>query len=208
MAAQAQAQYIAMHHQHHPKGHQSSSVIVRHIKAPVDIVWSFVRRFDVPQNYKPFIRECESNEIFKVGSVRHISMRTGLPATSSVEMLSRFDEEEHILGIKIIGGDHRLRNYSSILTMHPEEIDGQDGTMLIESFIVDVPEGNSNDETCCFVRALINCNMKSLMLLSEKMVIRVQEAAAAAAAAAAAGEVVVEDAAAAREVVMEEANGV
>ena len=41
--------------------------------------------------------------------------------------------------------------------------------MVIESFVVDVPEGNTKDETCYFVEALIRCNLKSLADVSERM---------------------------------------
>ncbi|GAB2218053.1 hypothetical protein Droror1_Dr00001270 [Drosera rotundifolia] len=41
------------------------------------------------------------------------------------------------------------------------------GTMVIESFFIDVPEGNTKDEICFFVEALINCNLKSLANVSE-----------------------------------------
>lgn len=35
--------------------------------------------------------------------------------------------------------------------------------------MVDVPEGNTQEETCYFVKALINCNLKSLADVSERM---------------------------------------
>ncbi|GJT35358.1 putative reverse transcriptase domain-containing protein [Tanacetum coccineum] len=41
--------------------------------------------------------------------VREVNVRSGLPATTSMEMLELLDEEEHILGMRIVGGDHRLR---------------------------------------------------------------------------------------------------
>lgn len=43
---------------------------------------------------------------------------------------------------------------------------------MIESFVVDVPEGNTNDETCYFVRALIKCNLKSLADVSERLAVQ------------------------------------
>lgn len=44
-----------------------------------------------------------------IGSVREVNVKSGLPATTSTERLELLDDEEHILGIKIVGGDHRLR---------------------------------------------------------------------------------------------------
>lgn len=65
-----------------------------------------------------------------------------------------------------------LQNYCSIITVHPEVIDGRPGTMVIESFVVDVPEGNTRDETCYFVEALIRCNLSSLADVSERMAVQ------------------------------------
>nr|GMC99970.1 abscisic acid receptor PYL9-like [Ipomoea batatas] len=74
--------------------------------------------------------------------------------------------------MRIVGGDHRLRNYSSIITVHPEVIDSRPGTLVIESFVVDVPDGNTQDETCYFVEALIKCNLKSLAEVSERLAVQ------------------------------------
>lgn len=65
-----------------------------------------------------------------------------------------------------------LQNYSSILTLHPDIIDGRPGTLVIESFVVDVPDGNTKDETCYFVEALIKCNLKSLSDVSERLAVQ------------------------------------
>ncbi|KAE9460216.1 hypothetical protein C3L33_07880, partial [Rhododendron williamsianum] len=132
-------------------------------------VWSLVRRFDQPQGYKPFVSKCTMQGDLNIGSLRQVNVKSGLPATTSTERLELLDDEEHILGIRIVGGDHRLRNYSSIITVHPEIVDGRPGTLVIESFVVDVPDGNTKDETCYFVRALINCNLKSLAEVSERL---------------------------------------
>jgi len=65
-----------------------------------------------------------------------------------------------------------LQNYSSIVTVHPESIDGRPGTLVIESFVVDVPEGNTKDETCYFVEAVIKCNPTSLAEVSERLAVQ------------------------------------
>lgn len=65
-----------------------------------------------------------------------------------------------------------MQNYSSIITLHPEVIDGRPGTLVIESFVVDVPDGNTQDETCYFVEALIKCNLKSLADVSERLAVQ------------------------------------
>ncbi|XP_030468341.1 abscisic acid receptor PYL3 [Syzygium oleosum] len=168
-----EAQYIQRHHRHDPRPNQCTSALFKHVKAPVNLVWSLVRRFDQPQKYKPFVSRCvmRGGEL-GIGSVREVNVKSGLPATTSTERLELLDDEEHILGVRIVGGDHRLRNYSSIMTVHPEVIDGRPGTLVIESFVVDVPEGNTRDETCYFVEALIRCNLKSLADVSERMAVQ------------------------------------
>ncbi|KAI3494899.1 hypothetical protein L1887_36910 [Cichorium endivia] len=168
------AQYIRRHHNHNTDSKQCASAVVKHIKAPVDIVWSLVRRFDQPQKYKPFVSRCTMSGDLNIGSVREVKVKSGLPATTSTERLELLDDKEHILGIKIVGGDHRLKNYSSILTVHPEVFEGRSGTLVIESFVVDIPDGNTKDETCYFVKALINCNLKSLSDVSERMAVQDQ----------------------------------
>lgn len=65
-----------------------------------------------------------------------------------------------------------FQNYSSVVSLHPEIIEGRPGTMVIESFVVDVPEGNTKDETCFFVEALIKCNLKSLADVSERLAVQ------------------------------------
>ncbi|XP_021912451.1 abscisic acid receptor PYL9 [Carica papaya] len=167
-----ESQYIRRHHRHQPRENQCTSALVKHIKAPVHLVWSLVRRFDQPQRYKPFISRCVVNGDLGIGSVREVNVKSGLPATTSRERLEFLDDEEHILGIKIVGGDHRLKNYSSIITVHPEIIDERPGTMVIESFVVDVPEGNTREETCYFTSTLIACNLKSLADVSERMAVQ------------------------------------
>ncbi|URD94054.1 abscisic acid receptor [Musa troglodytarum] len=167
----AEVDYVRCFHWHEPKESQCSSVVFKHIKAPVHLVWSLVRRFDQPQKYKPFVSRCIVEGSVGVGSLREVNIKSGLPATTSFERLEHLDDKEHILSVKIVGGDHRLKNYSSIITAHPETIDGRPGTLVIESFVVDVPDGNTKDETCYFVEALIKCNLKSLADISERLAV-------------------------------------
>ncbi|KAK9145401.1 hypothetical protein Sjap_005304 [Stephania japonica] len=167
-----ESEFVFRHHRHETRENQCSSAIVGHIKAPINLVWSLVRRFDQPQRYKPFVSRCVVQGGVNIGSVREVNVKSGLPATTSTERLELLNEEEHILGIRIVGGDHRLRNYSSILTLHPETIDGRPGTMVIESYVVDVPDGNTKDDTIFFVETMIRCNIKSLTEVSERLTLQ------------------------------------
>ncbi|KAK8537932.1 hypothetical protein V6N12_044073 [Hibiscus sabdariffa] len=116
-------EFIKRHHKFEVKENQCSSSLVKHIKAPIHLVWSLVRRFDQPQKYKPFVSRCVVQGDLRIGSVREVNVKSGLPATTSTERLEYLDDDEHILGMTIVGGDHRLKNYSSIVTVHPEVID-------------------------------------------------------------------------------------
>ncbi|KAG1335175.1 abscisic acid receptor PYL8 [Cocos nucifera] len=164
-----ESEYVRRFHRHEPRENQCSSTLFKHIRAPVHLVWSLVRRFDQPQKYKPFVSRCVVQGDLGIGSVREVNVKSGLPATTSTERLEFLDDNEHILSMKIVGGDHRLKNYSSIVTLHPESIDGRPGTLVIESFVVDVPDGNTKDETCFFVEAVIKCNLKSLADVAERL---------------------------------------
>ncbi|KAK9164073.1 hypothetical protein Syun_004975 [Stephania yunnanensis] len=44
-----------------------------------------------------------------IGSLREVNVKSGLPATTSTERLELLDDEAHILSIRIVGGDHRLK---------------------------------------------------------------------------------------------------
>ena len=68
-----------------------------------------MRKFDQPQKYKPFVSRCIVQGDVNVGSLRQVNVKSGLPATTSTERLELLDDDEHILGIRIIGGDHRLK---------------------------------------------------------------------------------------------------
>lgn len=137
------------------------------IDAPVAHVWSILRRFDHPQAYKKFIKSCT----LKIGSggagsVREVMIISGMPARTSMERLDKLDDELHVMMVSIIGGDHRLANYHSTTSLH--EIEGGRKTVVIESYVVDVPPGNSKEDTCAFADMIIACNLRSLATLTEK----------------------------------------
>lgn len=150
--------------------HRCGSTLVQTIDAPLPLVWSILRRFDCPQAYKRFVKTCDlSSGDGGEGSVRDVTMVSGLPAGYSIERLDELDDESHVLAISIIGGDHRLVNYRSKTTafvMAEEE----EKTVVVESYVVDVPKGNSVEETTFFADTIVGFNLKSLAKLSENMV--------------------------------------
>jgi hypothetical protein len=68
-----------------------------------------VRRFDQPQLFKPFVSRCEMKGNIEIGSVREVNVKSGLPATRSTERLELLDDDERILSVRFVGGDHRLQ---------------------------------------------------------------------------------------------------
>ena len=84
---------------------------------------------------------------------------SGLPAVSSTERLEILDEERYVISFSVVGGDHRLENYRSVTTLHASD---DEGTVVVESYVVDVPPGNTEEETLSFVDTIVRCNLQSL----------------------------------------------
>ncbi|XP_058781888.1 abscisic acid receptor PYL4-like [Vicia villosa] len=160
-----------LHHAHMVGlgSNQCCSVVTQNIDAPVSAVWPVVRRFDNPQGYKNFVKSCHviTGDGINVGAVREVRVVSGLPAESSTERLEILDDERHVISFSVVGGEHRLRNYRSVTTLH--SVDGN-RTLVIESYVVDVPQGNTKEETCVFVDTIVRCNLQSLGQIAENMI--------------------------------------
>ncbi|KAK9076582.1 hypothetical protein SSX86_004916 [Deinandra increscens subsp. villosa] len=163
--------FITAFHTYNLTPSQCSSLLAQHIHAPVETVWSVVRRFDKPQTYKHFIKSCTVGPGFTmaVGCTRDVNVISGLPAATSTERLDLLDDENHVLGFTIIGGEHRLRNYRAVTTVHevvsPE--DARPVTVVLESYVVDVPEGNTEEDTRLFADTVVKLNLQKLASVTE-----------------------------------------
>ncbi|XP_072975577.1 abscisic acid receptor PYL4-like [Typha angustifolia] len=158
---------VARHHEHSPAANQCCSAVVQHVSAPVPAVWSVLRRFDKPQAYKHFVKSCAVLAgDGHVGTLREVRVISGLPAASSRELLEILDDERHVISFRVVGGEHRLRNYRSVTTLHPSP---SGGTIVVESYVVDVPPGNTPDDTKLFVDTIVRCNLQSLARTAEKL---------------------------------------
>lgn len=152
---------VAIYHTHPLGPNQCCSAVIKQIDAPLATVWSVVRRFDNPQAYKHFLRSCHLLlGDGDVGTLREVQVVSGLPAENSTERLEILDEEQHVMSFSVIGGDHRLENYRSVTTLHPAA--SGNGTVVVESYVVDIPQGNTREETRVFVDTILICNLKSL----------------------------------------------
>nr|XP_027109656.1 abscisic acid receptor PYL11-like [Coffea arabica] len=154
---------------------QCTSSLVQEIDAPLSLVWSLVRQFDNPQAYKLFIKNCTMTAgDGGIGSVREVMVVSGLPAETSRERLDKLDDDLHVMEFSIIGGDHRLVNYQSTTTLHEDDGGRSDQTVVIESYVVDIPPDSSEMDTCLFADTIVACNLRSLAKISEKMARKVQ----------------------------------
>lgn len=148
-------------------GRQCSSLLAQKIHAPRAAVWSVVRRFDHPQTYKHFIKSCSVPEGFtlSVGCTRNVNVISGLPAATSTERLDILDDNRFVTGFTIIGGEHRLRNYRSVTSLHAFKKDDSgvgEVTVVLESYIVDMPEGNTEEDTRLFADTVVKLNLQKL----------------------------------------------
>lgn len=135
---------------------QCGSTNIQTIHAPLAVVWSVVRQFDRPQACKCFVNRCYMLAgTGGVGSVLEVGLLSGLPARNSVERLDQLDDDCYLMQFSIMGGDHRLGNYRSTVTLHESMGD----TVVTESYVVDVPFGSTGEETCLFTNTIVRFNL-------------------------------------------------
>ncbi|BFG18158.1 hypothetical protein CerSpe_044320 [Prunus speciosa] len=158
---------IETYHKFEPSPNTWTSLIAQKIDAPASHVWPLVRSFDNPQKYKHFIKSCNMKGDGGVGSIREVTVVSGLPASTSTERLEILDDEKHIISFRVVGGEHRLNNYRSVTSV-TEFVDGRDVgsdqvySIVLESYIVDIPEGNTGEDTKMFVDTVIKLNLQKL----------------------------------------------
>ncbi|KAL1805395.1 hypothetical protein ACET3Z_028463 [Daucus carota] len=104
-----------------------------------------------------------------VGETRDVNVISGLPAATSTERLDILDDERRVTGFSIIGGEHRLRNYKSVTTVHGVERDGEMWSVVLESYVVDVPEGNTEEDTRLFADTVVKLNLQKLASVAQAM---------------------------------------
>nr|AFK46136.1 unknown [Medicago truncatula] len=77
-----------------------------------------------------------------VGSIREVTVVSGLPASTSTERLEILDDEKHVISLRVVGGEHRLQNYRSVTSVNEfVNNEGKVYTIVLESYIVDIPHG-------------------------------------------------------------------
>jgi hypothetical protein len=109
--------------------------------------------------------ETHNSATNKIGCMREVKDVSGLPAKNSVELLEILDEEKHILSFRVLGGEHRLRNYRSVTTVSEFVRDERDWTIVVESYVSNIPEWNSREDTHTFIDSIVRSNLQSLSTL-------------------------------------------
>ncbi|KAI3716823.1 hypothetical protein L1987_67997 [Smallanthus sonchifolius] len=153
---------INAHHVFDKIPNTCTSLMAQRIDAPASVVWALVRGFDNPQRYKHFINSCNMIGDGGVGSIREVTVVSGLPASTSTERLELVDDEKHILSFRVVGGEHRLNNYLSVTSVNELNKDGKIYTIVLESYIVDIPEGNTVEDTKMFTDTVVKLNLQKL----------------------------------------------
>ncbi|KAL0653328.1 hypothetical protein Bca4012_096019 [Brassica carinata] len=156
---------INTYHQFEPDPTTCTSLVAQRIDAPASIVWPLIRSFDNPQRYKHFVKSCRRvSGDGGVGSVREVTVISGIPASTSTERLEFLDDNHRVLSFRVVGGEHRLNNYKSVTSVN--EFLNQDSrrvyTVVLESYTVDVPEGNTVEDTRMFVDTVVKLNLQKL----------------------------------------------
>lgn len=162
---------ITAHH-HHTSGTCTSprtctSLVTQRINAPLNSVWPIIRAFDAPQRYKHFIKSSRlaSGDGHSIGSIREVTVISGLPASTSTERLEILDDDRHVISFSVTGGEHRLKNYRSVTSvteLQEEEEGGRRYTVVVESYAVEVPEGNTVEDTKMFADTVVRLNLQKL----------------------------------------------
>ena len=154
---------VSSHHNPVLQPNECSSTLFQTIAAPASVVWALVSDFENPQRYKPFVRSCRiiDGQANQVGCLRRVDVASGLPASYSMERLEILDHDQRIFGFSIVSGDHRLSNYRSIMSLHPN---GGDETVVVETYVIDAAKANTKEETCAFVDTILKLNLRTLSI--------------------------------------------
>lgn len=88
-----------------------------------------------------------------VGCIREVTVFFDLPTSTSTERLEILDNEKHILSFQVVDGEHRLNNYRFVTTVNEFKKDGNVYTIVLESYIVDIPERTQErTQKCLFIQ--------------------------------------------------------
>ncbi|KAK8331596.1 hypothetical protein V6Z11_A10G085300 [Gossypium hirsutum] len=122
-----------------------TSLLTQRINVPLSFIWPFVRDFENPNKYKHFIKSCTMKGDGRVGSVRDVTVISGLPASTSTEVLEVLNDDEHVLSFRFKEGGG-----------------GEVYSIVLESYSVEIPQGNTEEDTKMFVDTVVKLNLQKL----------------------------------------------
>ncbi|KAL3695783.1 hypothetical protein R1sor_009859 [Riccia sorocarpa] len=163
---------IKQFHMLEARENQTRGFVFKEIEAPAECAWSFVRRFDRPQDYKEFLFDCVvmKGDGRQPGSVRHVIVKPELPGKDSLEELLILDEANRVLSFRILAGQHDLHSYKSVTSVVDRTLtNGKPGSLVVESYVVDVPDGNTAEQTNTLVKTVIRTHLITLGQLARSL---------------------------------------
>ncbi|KAH6555171.1 hypothetical protein KP509_1Z276300 [Ceratopteris richardii] len=140
ITAEEEAALIERYHRNNIAPGQTCKVQTKRINAPIETV--NITRCEIINDIVPDT----------IGCIRRVEIIPGMSVKESVERLHTFDEINYQIGFELIGGDLGLEHFRSLITLHPDIENGQPGTLVIDSYAVDVPEGRSESELHRYMR--------------------------------------------------------
>eukprot|EP00897_Mesotaenium_endlicherianum_P006943 jgi/Mesen1/6277/ME000324S05315 len=174
LVSQGSAQGLDAHHLEHVRkfhdrkvgAEEAYNVVYQPVRASPEAVWSVLRDFHRPQRFRWAIGSCELNlpegEQLHAGVTRRMTTVTGIPGSYITERLDWLCDEERVLGYTIIDTDFRLEGCHTVISVHKDVVDGEVDTLVIQSYVITPPQGNSQEETVLLLDTIVKQNLKNL----------------------------------------------
>ncbi|KAL7099034.1 hypothetical protein ACP275_09G056900 [Erythranthe tilingii] len=136
-----------------------TSLIVQRIEAPAAVVWQFVRASGRLQAYKHFTKSSEmvEGDGRSVGSRRRVTVVSGLPASTSEREAG--DPGRGESGSELQGcwwGPQAEGSVNDVISAN------QVYCVVLEPYGVEIPEGNTWEDTRMFVDTIMKLNLQNL----------------------------------------------
>ncbi|KAI5390690.1 hypothetical protein KIW84_075840 [Lathyrus oleraceus] len=139
-----------------PSLHKTHATFIVNITKPLPVHHSQIHPSSSHPN--PLHRHTETTTQPRLSS-KHPSS-----AATSTERLDVLDDERRATGFSVTSGEHCLRNYHPVTSVHGffDDGNGEIWTVVLESYIVDVPEGNTEKDTRPFAGIVVKLNLQKL----------------------------------------------
>ncbi|GFQ06202.1 abscisic acid receptor pyl2 [Phtheirospermum japonicum] len=84
-----------------------------------------------------------------------------------MQMLEILHKERRVISLWVVYGKHRLKNYPSVMSVNGfVGGDGKAYTVVLESYIVNIPEGNTGEYTMMFMDIVVKLNLQKLGMVA------------------------------------------